>query len=102
MSQSINVSCLIVAAQVENVKVLYDIFVEWPLLTDDRGEITMYEIMFYSDKSNGTIIELDDETSVYEPNVTDDFPMTGQPVYVIVSLYVIYISIQPLTRLGKP
>ena len=77
-------------------------FVEWPLLSDNRGEITMYEIKFYSHKSDGDIIELDDETSVYEPNVADDFPMTGQPVYVIVSLYVMYISIQPFARLGKP
>ena len=81
---------------------LYGMFVEWPLLSDNLGEIAIYEIKFYSHKSDGHIIELDDETSVYEPNVTDDFPMTGQPVYVIVSLHVMYISIQPFARLGKP
>ena len=74
---------------VEEVNVLYNDLVEWMALNDSRGPIEGYDVHFVSDiDTSGSIISVDADITVYSPNITEDFPLTGQPVYVRVGLWV--------------
>lgn len=71
--------------------------VEWsPLANNDRGPITKYQVKFYSADANGRIIDVESDNVKYQVNITKDFPPLGQPVLVVVS---IFLSINPYTYL---
>ena len=78
----------IVPLMVEKVSILYDDLVVWMALNNSRGPIKGYDVQFVSDiNTSASIISVDANIAVYRPNVTEDFPPTGQPVYVRVGLW---------------
>uniref|UniRef100_A0A1X7SZ33 Fibronectin type-III domain-containing protein n=1 Tax=Amphimedon queenslandica TaxID=400682 RepID=A0A1X7SZ33_AMPQE len=66
-------------------------YVEWNVSSSAHGVITMYEVVFYADLSDpsrrGRYIPVPSDVTVYQVNITRDFPSSGQPVYVSVRAY---------------
>ena len=62
--------------------------VEWAAVDDSLGTVEGYDIQFVSNiDTSARIIYFDDDILVYTPNITEDYPPTGQPVYVRVCLW---------------
>lgn len=72
-------------------------YVEWNVLSNSRGAVTKYEVVFYHDISqpnhHGRFITLSNDVTVYRVNITSDFPQFGQPVYVSVSVNILILII---------
>ena len=74
---------IIVPLQVTGIYVrTVDDIVEWLPTSSIHGDIISYEIQLFSSEEDGEINEVDGTITLYEVNVTSDFPMAGQPVNV--------------------
>ena len=68
--------------EVEGVYVRQDGVIEWTPVSNIYGDIKQYQLQLFSTESQGEIVELDRTDLMYEVNITEDVPMSGQPVFV--------------------
>ena len=75
------------APKVSDVRVLEGVIIDWMPLTDDCVEISEYHVQFRVGKADdgSPFITVNRTKAVYEVNVTADLPLTGEPIYVVVS-----------------